>query len=130
MNEIGRAIFLEMVQQELQRLKTEPPPLPAPPEPAPRTSIHYTELREDPSNDPAAPGYNVFVREVGRLIAEGNEGKWIVIAEGRLIGVYDTRAEAHCVIAIGHFTWPCTLRQVLVQIPLLPAPIRCNRCRN
>ena len=129
MNDEGRKLVLQMVREEMERLKTEPPP-PSVPKPAPPTSIHYTELTEDRSNDPAAQGWNVYVREVGRLIAEGNEGKWIVIAEGRIIGLYETRPEATCVTAGGKFSWPCILKQIKVQEPLMPVPIRCNRCRN
>ena len=127
MQESLKDVKARMIREAFERVKDEPPP---PPRPTPPTSVHYTELTEDRSSDPAAEGWNVYVREVGRLIAEGNEGKWVVIAEGRLIGVYDTKGEAHCVTAPGKFKWPCTLKQIRVREELMPAPIRCQRCRK
>ena len=131
MNETGRDLVLRMVREEMERLKSEPPPPPAPPQPARPASIHHTELTEDHSNDPAAAGYNVFVREVGRLIAEGHEGKWVVIAEERLIGVYETRQEAHGAIIDGKFPWPAILRQIRTRIPVPEYPLIGRfACRN
>lgn len=130
MNDKGRELILQMVREEMERLKNEPPP-PVRQPPAPLISIHYTQLKENPSNYAATTGWNVYVREVVRLIAEGNEGKWVVIAEGRIIGVYDTIREAHRVIGEGNFTWPSTVKQILTREPLVYAPIgRYQRCHN
>ena len=130
MNETGRDIVLRMTREAMERLKNEPP-APPPPPPVPLKTIHFTELKEDPSNEVAEKGWNVYVREVGQLIAEGHEGKWVVIAEGRIVGMYDTSREAQRFILEGKFAWPQTLKQVLVQEPLLYAPIgRYQRCRN
>ena len=127
MQENVNDLIHRLALEELERVRNLPPPPPKPPR---RTSVHYTELTEDHSNDPAAPGWNVYVREVGRLIAEGNEGKWVVIAEGRLIGVYETKQEATGVTAGRKFAWPCTLKQVREHEPLVSPPLRFNRCRN
>ena len=49
---------------------------------------------------PAQPGsplaveWEFYRREVGRLLAEGNEGKHIVIKGEEIIGLYDTHIEA------------------------------------
>ena len=132
MNETGRDLVLRMVREEMERLKREPPP-PAPSPPAPLITIPHTELKERPLRYAADAGWNVYVREVGRLIAEGNEGKWVVIAESRILGVYDTIRAAHRVIGEGNFTWPTTVKQILSREPLLYAPIGryrpCPNCR-
>jgi hypothetical protein len=131
MNDEGRELILRMVREEMERLRNEPPAPPPPPKPARPTSVPYTELKEDHSNDPAAPGWNVYAREIGRLIAEGHEGKWVAIAEGRLIGVYATKSEADCALIVGKFTWPAALYQVRSQHPVPQYPLIGRfACRN
>ena len=127
MQESLKDLKARLLQEAFERAKDDPPP---PLRPVPPTSVHYSELTEDRSSDPAAEGWNVYVREVGRLLAEGNEGKWVVIAEGRLIGVYDTKGEGYHAIAEGKFSWPSTLKQIRVREQFGPAPIRCRRCRK
>ncbi len=120
MRESLQDVKARMIREAFEAVEYDPP-LPPPPPPQ-RTSVHYSELKENRSSDPAAEGWNVYVREVGRLLAEGNEGKWVVIAEGRLIGVYETKGEGHVVIAKGHFTWPAALYQVRSQHPVPEYP--------
>jgi hypothetical protein len=57
------------------------------------TQIHYTEL------PPSPPGterleWETYRREVGRLLAEGHEGKHVLIKHDAIIGIYDTDDEA------------------------------------
>ncbi len=57
------------------------------------TRIHFSEL------PPSQPGeerkeWETYRREVGRLIAEGCEGKCILIKDETIIGIYDTMDEA------------------------------------
>ncbi len=57
------------------------------------TKIHYTEL------PPSQPGdqdkhWETYRREVGRLIAEGHEGKSVLIKNETIIGIYDTMDKA------------------------------------
>jgi hypothetical protein len=56
--------------------------------------IHYTELPPSQRGQPGDPEWETYRREVGRLLAEGNEGKYILIKEETIIGIYDTRDEA------------------------------------
>ena len=128
MQESLQDVKARMIREAFEAVMYDPPP--PPPPPPQRTSVHYSELKENRSSDPAAEGWNVYVREVGRLLAEGNEGKWVVIAEGRLIGVYDTKGEGYDAIADGKFKWPSTLKQIRVREPLSPFPLRYKRCRN
>ena len=44
-----------------------------------KTAIHWTELPEDTSGGPLATESNVYRREIGRLLAEGHEGRWVFI---------------------------------------------------
>jgi hypothetical protein len=60
-----------------------------------RPKIHYTELPEDQRNDSIAADWNFYRQEVGRLLAEGNEGRWILIHNRRIIGIWNTQEEAN-----------------------------------
>jgi hypothetical protein len=57
-------------------------------------TIHYTEL------PPAAPGsqlaaeWETYRREVARLIAEGHEGKWVLIKQDDIIGIFPDQGTA------------------------------------
>src|SRR5712671_3923260 len=59
--------------QESERARRAPPP------PSQRQTIHYTELPEDASEGRIAGEWNFYRREIGRLLAEGHEGRWVLI---------------------------------------------------
>jgi hypothetical protein len=57
-------------------------------------TIHYTELPSGPPDKPPDVEWEFYRREVGRLLAEGHEGKWILIKGDEIIGIYDSRDAA------------------------------------
>jgi hypothetical protein len=57
-------------------------------------TIHYTELPLSRSGEPLEVEWNTYVREVGRLLGEGKEGKWVLIKGDQIIGLFDTDQEA------------------------------------
>jgi hypothetical protein len=75
------------VHQEF-RERNPPPPPPEPP------TIHYTELPPAKPGEVHAEEWETYRREVGRLLAEGNEGRYILIKGGQIIGIWDTQKEA------------------------------------
>jgi len=58
-------------------------------------TIHYTELAPARPDFPLYAEWETYRREVGRLLAEGHEGRWILIKGEEIIGIWDTEAEAH-----------------------------------
>jgi hypothetical protein len=56
--------------------------------------VHYTELAEAKPGDAFFHEWNAYRREVGRLLAEGQEGRHVLIKGEEIIGVYDTWDEA------------------------------------
>ncbi len=56
--------------------------------------IHYTELPDEAPDSPLFTEWNLYRREVGRLIAEGHQGKWLLIKGDEIIGIWETQAEA------------------------------------
>ncbi len=114
------ALVKAVHQKEIERLQaTGESPLPAP-EPA---TVSYTDLPE------AKPGsiffleWNTYRREVGRLLAEGSEGKWLVIKGEVILGIFDTMQQANsaglALIIANKIERPFALRQVLAKEPIL-----------
>jgi hypothetical protein len=53
-------------------------------------TIHYTQMAEARPDSPNYQELRTFRRELPRLLAEGNEGKWALIKGDEIIGVYET----------------------------------------
>jgi hypothetical protein len=83
-----------------------------------RPTIHYTQL---PDPEPGSQLYeecHVYKREVGRLLAEGHEGRWILIKGPDIIGLYETRGEAR-EEAIRRYGMAASMtKQILTNEPL------------
>jgi hypothetical protein len=56
--------------------------------------IHYTELSPAPPNDPIGVEWETYRREVGRLLAEGHEGKFALIKGNTIVGMFGSKDEA------------------------------------
>jgi hypothetical protein len=54
------------------------------------SGTHYTQLPEDTSNGLLAREWNAYRREVGRLLAEGHEGRHVLIKGEEIIGIFDS----------------------------------------
>jgi hypothetical protein len=57
-------------------------------------TIHYTELPDPSPSDVLATEWNTYRREVARLLAEGNEGRHVLIKDDQIIGIWGTHLEA------------------------------------
>jgi hypothetical protein len=112
MQEAGKDLVQAPVEQE--RLCVKQPSLPVLPE---LPTIHYTELAEAPPDSPIAAEWNFYRREVGRLLAEGREGQWLLIKGEQIIGLYATHAEAYEVQCT--LIQPAVIKQVLKREPVL-----------
>jgi hypothetical protein len=84
-------------------------------------TIPHTELPED-KDSPIAVEWNLYRREVGRLLAEGHEGKWVLIKGSEIIGIWDSREEAKAVTLERYLLQPVLLRQILGREPLVRGP--------
>jgi len=90
--------------------------------PVDRPTIHYSELPEDHSDSPTAKEWNFYLGEVGRLLAEGHEGKWVLIKGEEIIEVWDSREEANAAAAERFLMQPVLIQQVLSRQPVLRGP--------
>jgi hypothetical protein len=57
------------------------------------TKIHYSELRPSQREGEKDVEWETYRREVGRLIADGHESKWVLIKDDTIIGVFNTLEE-------------------------------------
>jgi hypothetical protein len=112
MQETNEDQLRRFVEQE-RRLVKELPPL-RPPEP---TTINWTDLAEAPADSPIATEWNFYRRQVGRLLAEGHEGRWTLIQGEQIVGIWDTLEEANEVQAT--LTPGVMVKQILTREPLL-----------
>jgi hypothetical protein len=60
----------------------------------PTKGVHYTELPEAKPGESLAEEWNTYRREVGRLLAEGHQGRYVLIKDETIIGIYDTDSAA------------------------------------
>jgi hypothetical protein len=120
----------QVVRVERERVLAAPP-APSPPPPlAPLPPIHYTELPEDTSGGPLSVEWNVYRREVSRLLAEGHEGRWVLIKGEEIVGIWDSEVEAQ--VAAVALPFPVALRRVLTWEPVRRTPLFMLRrpCRS
>jgi hypothetical protein len=120
---------LESIEQRyLQQIQQTPPP-PRPPLP-PLHTIPYTELTEDSSGQRGAQEWNFYCRQVGRLLAEGHEGKWVLIRGEAIIGIWDTEAEANQLRLERFPVQDVLIHQVRSREPVFRGPIYLRQCSS
>ncbi len=93
--------------------------------PFPQTAktIPWNELPPADPNSPLAAEWETYRREVGRLLAEGKEGKVALIKGDEIIGIYDTWDEAKRVGLERFLLEPHTVRPILSREPVIRGPL-------
>ena len=82
-------------------------------------TIPYTELTQIPSGNPIAAEWNTYLWEVGRLLAEGHEGKWVLIEGEEIIGIWNTEAEADGIRVQKCPRQPVLVKQICAREPVI-----------
>jgi hypothetical protein len=123
MNENGRALVERMHREASEQGRIQPPP------PEPQT-IHFTELPAGQPESPLRQEWDFYRHEVGRLLAEGQEGRFILIKGEEVIGIWDTQEEARAVALQKYLMQPCLIHQVRSREPVLRGPLRLWRCQS
>lgn len=126
MNQQALDLVKWVEQEERKRLLQNPPAPQPPPE---RPTIHWTELQEDTSGGQISREWNFYLKQVGRLLAEGHEGHWVLIVGEEIIGVWNTEQEAQEVRAQKfRLQDVLLLRQVREREPLVRGPMFLQLC--
>jgi len=63
--------------------------------------------------------WNFYRGDVGRLLSEGHEGRFILIKGEEVIGIWDTQAEAETIARQRYLLQPCLIHQIRSQEPLV-----------
>lgn len=125
----GRDIVDQMFREALERHQEQARTNPPPPPPDPPT-IHFTELPDAQPDSQIYQEWNHYRREVARLLAEGQEGRWVLIKGDEIIGIWETKQEAYTVALEKYLMQPCLIQQILSREPLVRGPLRFWRCRS
>ena len=113
MNETEHDLVDRLQSEERARLRVQPPP------PVERPTIPVSKLPEDSSDRPLALEWNFYCRAVGRLLSEGNEGKWILIKGTAIVGIWDSEEEADRARLECFLQEPVLLKQIRSREPIL-----------
>jgi hypothetical protein len=111
---------------ESDRVTTATPP----PTDGSRRTIPYTELPEDTTGQPLATEWNFYRREVGRLLAEGHEGRWILIRGEQLIGIWGDEQSADAAARERFPGQPALVHQIVTEEPVFRGPNFRLQCHN
>lgn len=93
------------------------------PTPPSMATIPWTELPHDAAG-PLAQEWNFYRREVGRLLSEGLEGKWVLVKGESIMGILGTAAEAKAMALQEYLQEPCLIHQIARHEPVLRGPSR------
>ena len=116
-------LLVEQVHCEaIEQGRTQPLPPYQPP------AVHYTELPAAQPNSRLFQEWNYYRREVARLLAEGEEGRFVLISGERIIGIWDTQEEAEAVAFHKYLLVARLIHQVQRCEPVLRGPSRFWRC--
>jgi hypothetical protein len=91
-------------------------------------TIHHTELPGARPDSPLFQEWTFYRREVGRLLAAGQAGRWLLIKGEEIIGIWDTHDEARAVALQKYLMQPCLIHQILERERVLRGPTRFFRC--
>ena len=84
-----------------------------------QSTIHHTELPEDNRGDASARDWNFYRQEVGRLLAEGQEGRWVLIKGAKIIGIWESRDEAAALALERYLNEAVLIHQIQENEPIL-----------
>jgi len=81
-------------------------------------AVHYSQLPPAEPGSKIAEEWETYRREVGRLLAEGHEGRFAVIKADRVVGLFNTCDEARAMGARRFLLEPYLIQQVRRHEPL------------
>jgi hypothetical protein len=126
MDQDGRALAEALHREAAERARGQPLP------PVERPTIHFTELPEAQPGEVLGQEWNTYRREVGWLLAEGYEGRFVLIKGQRIISMHDSWDAARDAGLRLYLLEPHLIHQVRANEPILrvrgynlPLPVQC-----
>ena len=86
-------------------------------------TIPWTELPPAQPGSPLAVEWETYRREIGRLLAEGQKGKFVLIKGDEIIGIFDTWDEARRVGLEKYLLQPHMVHPILADEPVIRGPL-------
>ncbi|MBL8797493.1 MAG: hypothetical protein JNM56_26570 [Planctomycetia bacterium] len=93
-------------------------------------TIHFSQLPVAQPDSPLVREWNTYRREVGRLLADGQRGRWVLIHGDQVIGFWDSEAEAEAAGSERFSRLPFLVHRVAEHEPLLRGPSVLWRCHD
>ncbi|HEY1378215.1 MAG TPA: hypothetical protein VGF55_15555 [Gemmataceae bacterium] len=118
----GRALVERYHRQVIEQFRGQPLPRPE------RPTVHYSELPDRAPGSALKREWDCYRREVGRLLAEGHEGRWVLIKGDTIVGIWDTAEEAEAVALAKYFMEPSLTQQIRSREPVVRGPSVLWRC--
>ena len=87
--------------------------------PTERPTIPYTELKELPPGHDLCREWNTYLKELPRLLAEGKEGKFVLIKGTEIFGLFDSWGEARSVGLERFLLQPMLVHEIRARVPLI-----------
>jgi hypothetical protein len=116
MTEKERDLAQCLQEEEREWLLKNPVPIKPLPE---RLTMHWTELPEAAPGSRIATEWNFYRKQISRLLAEGHEGRWVLIKGEEIIGIWDTEKEADEVRLQRFLMQDVLLKQICTREPIL-----------
>jgi len=123
MGETAEDLIRRLHRQEVERIRREEPSLERPAE---RSTIPCNDLPPASPDSALVREWDAYRKEVGRLVAEGRQGQFVLIKGERIVGLYPTESAA---FDLGYRLFPgqaFLVHQVQAKEPLL----RCVSVRS
>jgi hypothetical protein len=119
-----RSLVEQVHRDAIEQGRVQPPPAHE------RPTIPYTELPVGSAASPIAGEGDRYRREVGQLLAEGHENRWVLIKGEEIIGIWDTEDDARAVALQKYLMQPCLIQQVRSREPIVRMPPRFWGCQR
>jgi hypothetical protein len=91
-------------------------------------TTHYTELPPAKADDPLAIEWDFYRREATRLLAEGNEGRWVLVKGEEIVGIWGAMEDAELAGLERYPDKRFLIHQVKEREPLLQIAWRFREC--
>lgn len=93
-----------------------------------RPTIDPCELFGIPPGSVIATEQIVYGREVGHLLEEGHENRWVLIKGEEIVGIWDTQEEALHELHKHYPRQRCIVKQILANEPPIRLSWRAQQC--
>ena len=120
MSDAETELVRRMHEEAARNMKPLPPVEPP--------TIHCTELPEGRASSLLCTEWNYYRSQVVRLLAEGHEGRVVLIKGEEIIGIYDTMDEAEAVGLQKYLLQPFLRHQIREREPQIQLPWRYWGC--